>query len=77
MQLPHRSYYYCSSIMCDFMFLAFIRDLFSRQAISYCIAQTLEASLCLLALRMALTTRNPPPKGIHRSDRGVQYASQT
>jgi putative transposase len=64
------------SIMTAFVYLAVILDLFSRKAIGYGIAQTLETSLCLSALKMALATRNPPREVIHHSDRGVQYAAQ-
>lgn len=64
------------SIMTAFVYLAVILDLFSRKAIGYGIAQTLETSLCLSALRMALANRRPFPGVIHHSDRGVQYASQ-
>ncbi len=64
------------SIMTAFVYLAVILDLFSRKAIGYCIAQTLETSLCLSALKMASARRRPPPGVIHHSDRGVQYASQ-
>jgi putative transposase len=64
------------SIMTVFVYLAVILDLFSRKAIGYCIAQTLETSLFLSALRMALTTPNQPRDVIHPSDRGVQYAAQ-
>ncbi len=63
------------SIMTAFVYLAVILDLFSRKAIGYCIAQTLETSLCLSALKMAIATRTPPPHVIHHSDRGVQYAA--
>jgi putative transposase len=55
------------SIMTAFVYLAVILDLFSRKAIGYCIAQTLETSLCLSALKMAIATRNPPQDIIHHS----------
>lgn len=63
----------CFSIMTSFVYLAVILALFSRKAkaIGYCIAQTLETSLSLSALRMAIATRNPPPEVIHHSDREV------
>ena len=38
-------------------------------------AETLERSLVLAALRMALETRQPSPGLLHHSDRGSQYAS--
>jgi transposase InsO family protein len=38
-------------------------------------SDTLERSLVLAALRMALETRQPEPGWLHHSDRGSQYAS--
>jgi putative transposase len=63
------------SIISAFVYLAVILDLFSRKAIGYGIAKTLETSLCRSALMMAIATRRPPRNVIHHSDRGVQYAS--
>ena len=50
-------------------------DAFSRRVIGWALGRTLEASLAIAALRMALTERNPPSGLVHHSDRGVQYAS--
>ena len=63
-------------IMTAFVYLAVILDLFSRKAIGYCISRSLDTTVCLSALHMALKSRNPPQGVIHHSDRGVQYASR-
>jgi len=63
-------------IMTAFVYLAVIVDLCSRKAIGYCISRNLDTALCVSALSMALTHRNPPQGVIHHSDRGVQYASR-
>jgi putative transposase len=58
-----------------FVYLAAILDAFSRKVVGWAIDDTLEASLAIEALDMALATRNPPPMSlIHHSDQGVQYA---
>jgi putative transposase len=58
-----------------FVYLAGILDAFSRRVIGYAISASLETSLTLEALRMALAHRHPTPGIIHHSDQGVQYAS--
>ncbi len=59
----------------EFVYLAVILDAFSRRVIGWALDRTLEASLTLDALRMALAHRRPAPGLVHHSDRGVQYAS--
>ena len=59
----------------EFVYLAVVLDAFSRRVIGWALGRTLEASLAIAALRMALTERNPPSGLVHHSDRGVQYAS--
>jgi putative transposase len=59
----------------EFVYLAVILDAFSRRVIGWALDRTLEASLTLDALRMALAQRSPAPGLVHHSDRGVQYAS--
>ena len=63
-------------IRTGFVYLAAILDACSRRVIGYAVSASLEASLTLEALRMALTTRHPMPGTIHHSDQGVQYASR-
>lgn len=59
----------------EFVYLAVILDAFSRRAIGWAMADHLEASLAVEALRMAIEARRPAPGSlIHHSDRGVQYA---
>ncbi len=59
-----------------FVYLAAILDAYSRRVIGYAISATLETSLAIDALRMAIATRHPTPGIIHHSDQGVQYASE-
>ena len=59
----------------EFVYLAVILDAFSRRVIGWALDRTLEATLTLVALRMALAQRRPRPGLVHHSDRGVQYAS--
>jgi putative transposase len=58
-----------------FVYLAVILDVFSRKVIGWALSRSLEATLVIEALTMALQDRKPPPGLIHHSDRGVQYAS--
>jgi transposase InsO family protein len=58
-----------------FLYLCVLLDLFSRCVVGWSMGATLERSLCLSALQMALQRRNPEPGLVHHSDRGSQYAS--
>jgi putative transposase len=60
----------------EFVYLAVVLDAFSRRVIGWALGRTLEASLAVTALRMALMERQPTTGLVHHSDRGVQYASQ-
>jgi putative transposase len=60
----------------EFVYLAVLLDAFSRRCIGWALHLTLEATLVLEALHMALQQRHPRPGLVHHSDRGVQYASQ-
>lgn len=55
-------------------YLATVMDLHSRRIVGWAMQSTLERSLTLRALEMAITQRRPAPGLIHHSDRGVQYA---
>lgn len=57
------------------LYLAIVLDLFSRRIVGWSMAPTLERTLVIAALRMAITARNPAKGLIHHSDRGSQYAS--
>ena len=59
----------------EFVFLAVILDAFSRRVIGWALDRTLEDSLTLAALSMALSSRAMQPGLVHHSDRGSQYAS--
>lgn len=58
-----------------FVYLAVILDMFSRKVVGWAFSQTMEATMCVEALKMAIESRNPPKGCIHHSDQGVQYAS--
>jgi putative transposase len=57
-----------------FLYLAVVLDLASRRAVGWAMDETLEATLPLGALRMAIARRRPVPGLVHHSDRGSQYA---
>lgn len=61
-------------ITTGFVYLAIILDIFSRRAIGWALSKSLQHSITVGALKMALETRQPEPGLIHHSDRGVQYA---
>lgn len=57
------------------LYLAVVMDLYSRRIVGWAMADTLERSLVIAALTMAIKMRQPPPGLLHHSDRGSQYAS--
>ncbi len=57
------------------LYLAVILDLASRRVVGWSMGRTLEASLAINALVMALEARCPGAGLLHHSDRGVQYAA--
>ena len=59
----------------EFVYLAVVLDAFSRKVVGWALGRTLEATLVIEALQMALETRKPATGLVHHSDRGVQYAS--
>jgi putative transposase len=59
----------------EFVFLAVLLDAFSRRCVGWALERSLETTLVLDALRMALNQRRPRPGLVHHSDQGVQYAS--
>lgn len=58
----------------EFVYLAIVMDVFTRQIRGWQLARSLEQGLTLTALQKALL-HHPPPQ-IHHSDQGVQYTSQ-
>ncbi len=59
----------------EFVFVAVILDAYSRRVIGWTLDRTMEETLTLGALRMALSRRVVGPDLVHHSDRGSQYAS--
>ena len=57
------------------LYLAIVLDLASRMVVGWSMGETLESSLAIDALEMALQRRRPAGGLLHHSDRGVQYAS--
>ena len=56
------------------LYLAVVLDLASRKVIGWAMRHTLERSLTLDALAMAILRRRPAPGVLHHTDRGSQYA---
>lgn len=56
--------------------LAVILDLRSRRIVGWSMSQSLEATIVVDALRMALARRQPQRGVLHHSDRGSQYAGE-
>jgi len=59
----------------EFIYLAVILDGYSRRCMGWALGQSLQSSLAVEALRMALLRRTVEAGLVHHSDRGVQYAS--
>jgi putative transposase len=57
------------------LYVAGVIDRCTRRCIGWAMGDSLETSLPLAALDMALKQRKPPAGLVHHSDRGVQYAS--
>jgi putative transposase len=58
----------------EFVYLAVLLDAYSRRCIGWQIDRRLHGELALVALQMALASRDVPAGLVHHSDRGVQYA---
>ncbi len=56
-------------------YVAGVLDLYSRRLVGWTMGPSLDTSLPLAVLRMALRQRRPAPGVLHHSDRGCQYAS--
>lgn len=60
----------------NYAYLDMIMDVYSRRIVGYAISESLQATLCVEALEMALKNRkvkNYNGKLIHHSDKGTQY----
>jgi len=58
-----------------FEYLATVIDLYSRRVVGWAFGSTLETTLVIEALDMALRQRQPAPGVIFHTDRGCQYTS--
>ena len=56
------------------LYLAVVLDLFSRRGVGWCMQVSMDHSIVLNALEMALGQRQPGVGLLHHSDRGSQYA---
>jgi putative transposase len=57
------------------LYLAGVRDLYSRSLVGWAMAATEDEVLVQQALQMALQRRHPQPGLLHHWDRGCQYTS--
>jgi transposase InsO family protein len=57
------------------LYLAVLIDLGSRMVVGWAMRETMDAELCLTALRMALEHRQPAAGLLHHTDRGSQYVA--
>lgn len=57
------------------LYLAGVKDLFSKQIVGFSMAATMETSLVLSALKQAVSVHQAPSGLILHSDRGSQYCS--
>lgn len=64
-------------LLCGFVYLAIIEDIFSRKCIGWNLSRDIDTQLTLGALNMAVFERKDLgfEKLVHHSDLGVQYAS--
>lgn len=58
------------------LYLAIVLDLAARVVVGWSMSDSMESSVVLNALQMALESRRPRPGLLHHSDRGVQYACE-
>jgi transposase InsO family protein len=59
-----------------FLYLAVVIDLFNREVVGWSMSRSLQASLVVEAMNMALKKGDKNTKFIFHSDRGSQYASE-
>lgn len=57
------------------LYVAIVLDLASRRIVGWAMRDTMDTTLAVDALRMAIAQRHPPAGLLHHSDRGVQYAA--
>jgi putative transposase len=74
-RFPRATYPYIDT-MEGWLYLAVVLDLRSRRVVGWSMSQSLESTIVLDALRMALSRRQPGKGILHHSDRGSQYADK-
>jgi transposase InsO family protein len=78
-QIPHSDVAWAGDISSvwteeGWLYLAALLDLHSRRVIGWAMQATMDRTLTLRVLQMALAQRRPGPGTLHHSDRGSQYA---
>lgn len=65
-------------LLCEFVYLAVIMDLFSRRCVGWALSRNPDSQLTLEALNMAIRLRGEANLSgcVHHSDQGVQYAAE-
>ncbi len=58
------------------LYLASVKDIFTKQIVGWATSDNMKTDLCLQALKQALRRYRPAHGLIHHSDRGVQYCSK-
>lgn len=59
-----------------FLYLAIVKDLYSKEIVSWNAERTMTRELVIKALNIAIMRHRPPEGLIHHSDRGVLYCSK-
>ncbi len=57
------------------LYLAIVKDKYTREIVGYATCEHIDAQLCIQALTKAIERYNPSKGLIHHSDRGSQYCS--
>lgn len=58
------------------LYLATVKDIFTKDIVGWSAANHMKTELCIAALQNAIKKHRPPKGLIHHSDRGVQYCSK-
>lgn len=58
------------------LYLATVKDIFTKDIVGWSAANTMKTELCMSALKNAIRKHRPSKGLIHHSDRGVQYCSK-
>ena len=66
----------CALAAQGWLYVVALLDLYTRRIAGWAMDQTLDASLAVNALKMAIAQRRPAPALIVHSDRGSQFASE-